>query len=170
MSGALRVWDAARDVNGSEVESSIGLTMMKRDLQNSFQFYAIGFKGAAREVSFPCLVTGGTDGNQSFIGTVKYFYEPETKSLFRQKWKFPGTEPAKDTAEKIAGKVEDMSLRYIADRAAEGAWQETWNDGTNLPRAVRIDLQVLKKGVPVTLTRTVVSELTAVTNLTGGAR
>ena len=140
----IRTWDYARKYSGVEAVAMISLESMHRDIANTFRFYSIAFRGAPRELAFSGLVDVSDDGGEySRIGTIKYYFDAGKKVVLRKAWAFPGSEPADDKAEKIFSGVSDMTLNYYAlpsgsERGA--AWQEGWNDTTNIPGAVTVEL------------------------------
>ncbi|MBA4387799.1 MAG: hypothetical protein C0404_07450 [Verrucomicrobia bacterium] len=170
LTGAVRVWDAAREFNAAEMEAAVGLTLVEKDLARSLPFFLIKFRGQAKEVSFPCIVRTGPAGSEERIGTVKYYYDATSRSLFRQQWKYPDKEPGRESAERVSTGFEDVTFSYMGDPPGGGAWQQAWAESTNIPRSVKIDILMMKKSAPVMLSRSFVSELTHVTNSTGAMR
>lgn len=171
LAGGIRVWEAAKEFNGGEVEASIGLAMMERDFANSYRFFAIGFKGSQKEMSFPHRGVDPADPVSGRIGAARYFFDPAAKSLFRQTWRFPGKEPERAVGEKVAGSIEDLTFQYTAGNSSgSDAWLAAWNDPTNMPRGIRVEALIIKKGVPAIISRILVNEVDAATNSPGGVK
>jgi len=140
----VRTWDYARKYSGVEADAALRLETVQRDIANSFRFYGIPFSGGADAVAFPCIVEMDVDDEvETLIGTIKYYYDPAKKALFRKVWAFPQGEPFDDKAEKILSGVESMVFSYFPLSAAGDAgstWQESWNNVTNIPGALILDM------------------------------
>ena len=63
--------------------------------------------------------------------------------LFRKSWIFPASEPLDGEAERVLTGVSDMSFSYFelpGKGDGIGIWKEDWNNVTNFPGAVTMDL------------------------------
>ena len=148
-SGGIRVWESARILTHVEQEMYFGVENVRRDIANTFAFHDIQFVGSEQEVSFPALFEStGEDGEQELhIGTVKYQYNGADRTLIRLVWAYPGVE---DNAEweVIATGMDSLQFRYRGgpDSGAGDEWIGTWQDPTNFPAAVNVELQLSEMG------------------------
>jgi hypothetical protein len=87
------------------------------------------------------------------IGTVKYRFSAQEKTLSRFLWRYPSTE--EDAAgEVIAADVEGLQFQYLEGVAGDvDAWRGTWVDSTNHPAAVRIDMRTTNSIQGLMMTR-----------------
>jgi len=158
LAGGIRAWDRARKFSAGEPQALLGLTMIEKDLMNSFQYSGIRFDVSRLEVSFSGLVTGESDGNgtERKIGTIRYFVgqDAKAKALFRQQWPYPEDKPSEEYAERIISGVKDMEFScYCLPDPAE---TEGDNDKvTNFPDVVEIGLVLVEDLGSVDLKRTV---------------
>jgi prepilin-type N-terminal cleavage/methylation domain-containing protein len=140
----VRTWDYARKYSGVESEAMLKLETVHRDVANSFRFHAIAFSGGASEVAFPGFVDVDVDGaGEPWIGTIKYYFDPMKKALFRKAWVYPESEPLDDKAERILAGVEALVISYYSMPVAGdngSMWQEGWNNVTNIPGALAMEL------------------------------
>lgn len=140
----VRTWDYARKYSGVEADAMIRLEAVHRDIANTFRFYAITFSGGAKEFAFPGLIDVTTyGGEESRIGTIKYYFDPEKRVIFRKTWVFPESEPLNDKAEKIITGVNDMVVNYYSlpsTNDGSGMWQEAWSNATNIPGSLALEL------------------------------
>ena len=142
LSGGIRVWERVRAFNQPSVESVLGLESLEKDLHNSFAFYAIRFEGQADRVQFPGLVEtrdGATQRRQ--IGTIKYYYDSQGKSLNRIAWAFPLAEPGSGAAEKMISSLDKAAFSYYY-RATNSEYQikDSWTEDKRLPIGVEVKL------------------------------
>jgi len=165
LSGGIRAWDAARTFGEGEAEALLGLRILEKDIANSFAFYAVPFSGQPRGLSFPALletVAGEDDpvpGKATAatrIGTVSYVFDRRRNALMRQQWTFPGPTPLGTGGESVVPDLFDAQFTYYSrpGHAGGGSWQESWNDSTNLPAAVRIAISFVGDDPPPPMDRT----------------
>lgn len=144
LSAGLRVWENARAVQDEDGPTLLALSVLERDLRNSFPFYAVPFEGSPDSVSFPVrrvvskapkdtvLPEGGR------IGRVSYRYDASRRALVRREEGFPAG-PARE--ETLLNRVSQFRLRYARiEDAPIGAWQETWMVASNSPPRVLVGL------------------------------
>jgi prepilin-type N-terminal cleavage/methylation domain-containing protein len=155
-SGGLRVWESARVLTHVEQEVYFGVENVRRDIANTFAFHDIKFAGSEREVSFPAVFeVPGEDGEPELrIGTVKYQYSGDDRTLMRLAWPYPGVEDSADR-EIIAEGVESVRFRYRGgpDSASGSEWIGTWQHPTNFPAAVNIELKLSEMGPALAIDR-----------------
>lgn len=171
LAGGIRAWDAARDFSAVETDALIDLQIMQRDIANTFRFHGIGFLGSKTTVSFPALVYpedheysyGGREeahGDVRRIGTVRYLYSKDKQSLFRKAWTYPGSEKdAEEPGEDVIGNLKGVSFEYYRlapEPGQPGTWVGSWDDDTNFPARIRIQLMFGQDARPAGITRTVV--------------
>ena len=142
--GGVRTWDYARKFGGVEADALLKLETVQRDAANTFYFYAIAFNGDSAGMTFPALVDVTTDGSGELRpGAIKYYFDPDKKALYRKAWQFPVTEPSDDKAERILTGLSGFDIQYYSlpssgDSSSE--WQKGWNNFTNFPGAVMMNL------------------------------
>ena len=171
--GGIRVWDRTQTFAVVEANAVIGLRIMEKDLMNTFPFYGIRFDGGAAGLSFPGLVLqkpGGPDSRdkvevQERIGAVKYWFDSQKEAWFRQEVAYPQPREASPArAEELLPHLKSVDLQYYAPvrHGQGGEWQRTWNDETNFPTRVRIQLGFVQDKGTVNITRTILlsSDLT----------
>ena len=165
LSGGINVWEKARNLNKIEAEAFVGLAVIEEDLNNTFSFYDISFDGDDTHMSFPSLIVNSLDassipasffsresiGEQSDlpensrlsrrIGTVKYLFDRNTKSMLRGEWIYPEEEPLNGKFEKLVAGLNDVKLSYfVMPDGKQSSGSAQWNDKTNFPHAVSIEL------------------------------
>lgn len=171
LAAGIRVWDETQRFNKGESEATIAFQMMQKDLMNAFRFYGISFVGQRNEMSFAGLIfpgqytsdgtkAGSREDSQKRIGTVKYSFSANGGELMRSQWVYPCDESSAGRAEKVESGLSDVSLEYCSLTPGSGGgptWHDSWNEATNLPVAVRINLSLADGGDhPVQVSRTVV--------------
>jgi len=164
LAGGIRAWDAARDFNAVETDALIDLDILQRDLANTFRFHDIEFAGSKTALTFPAHVRvddpHGDAWNIMCIGGVNYLYDKEERALFRraQPYPFPEARPG-ELGEKAIGNLDAVTFEYyrLAPQAGQpGAWEPEWNDPTNFPARVRVNLVFGEDARPAAITRTIV--------------
>ena len=154
----IRVWDYARKCGGVEGDALMKLEIVQRDVANTFRFYAVPFAGTVNDMSFAGLVeTTGDVSQPARIGTVHYYFDTQRKGLFRKVWAFPGSEPTDVQPEKLLAGLSDFKISYYAPPSDRGGdvWQEGWNDETNIPGAVTVELTFEGEAPPLKMKRTI---------------
>ena len=171
LAGGISAWGAARDFNSVETDAMIDLEVMQRDIMNAFPFHDIKFAGTKAAVSFPGLLAlrdrGGAGDDEADeeglvrrIGTVRYFFENETRSLFRHQYPYP--EPSsgrKPEPVKVIGGLTGVTIEYYelpSEIGGKGSWVGSWDNVTNFPAQVRVRLMFSKDSSPELITRTFV--------------
>jgi len=142
-SGGIKVWESARVLTHVEQELYFAVESVRKDLVNTYRFHGISFSGAEREVSFPALlrVTGEEGLQEKRVGSVKYKFNPAEQTLSRYVWAFPGGEDGADR-EVVAGGISGVRFTYLDGDglADDGAVLDVWQDPTNFPAVVTMDL------------------------------
>ena len=165
LAGGIRVWDRTRTLAVTEANAVIGLRIIEKDLANTFAFYGIRFDGGPAGLSFPGLVLprpAGSDKSQDSdtgerIGMVKYWFDPQKKALFRQEKVYPCNEASPVVAEELLPHLQSLALQYYAParQGLGGAWQGSWDDETNFPSRVRVQLVFEQEEGVVNISRTI---------------
>jgi prepilin-type N-terminal cleavage/methylation domain-containing protein len=165
LAGGIRVWDRSQSFAVIESEAAIGLRILEKDLMNTFPFYGIRFNGEPTSLSFPSLILGEQERRQSDdisefgerIGTVKYWFDSQKQTLFRQTWTYPRNDTSTGNAEALLSHLGNVSLQYYASARERqgGSWQQGWDDETNFPSRVRIQLSFIRDSETMNMVRTV---------------
>lgn len=142
--GGIRAWDYVRRYGSTEIDAMIRLEAVQRDIANAFRFYGVSFSGDEGAFSFPGLVDVVGDGSGLFRpGTVKFFYDRQKGDFLRKVWVFPSREPLDDSAEKVMSGISRLAVSYYAapsEADSTGGWVGSWNNSSNMPGAVMLDL------------------------------
>ena len=160
IAGGIRVWDHARSFNTAENEAVLGLSLMERDLMNTFSLREIRFSGKETEMSFPGLVVSEDENNGLDIGTVQYVFDASAGVLYR-KIRAPGSSREGDQgdAEKVMSGLEELKIRYYSLRDegdGKRRWQEYSDGTTNFPRRVDVELRLVADGRTIETTRSII--------------
>jgi type II secretory pathway pseudopilin PulG len=156
-SGGISVWESASILTQVEREAYFSAENIRRDISGTFAFHDLGFRGTPQNIAFPGLVpVVDGDGNPRFrIGTVKYVYNSQGRSLARLTWAYPYPEDSAD-AEEVAEGVDAVQFSYLAPGAdSEDGWTPEWEAATNFPAAVRMDIRISHKGRELAVRRDV---------------
>jgi prepilin-type N-terminal cleavage/methylation domain-containing protein len=146
VAGGIRVWESARRFDTVENEAMLGLASVQKDVMNAFAFYAAPFRGGPRQMRFASLVETPAESGETEtrIATVDYSMDVGAGRLTRLARVFPEEEAVTRHGESIVENLDDARLWYAAasdNRKAPGAaWADVWEDPTNLPQRVRVDL------------------------------
>lgn len=130
LNGGIRVWDMARVFGAAEIEGSLALEQVGRDLRSAFPFSAIEFRRAGDEVTFAGLVLE-KDTRALRLGSIRYWLDRGNRALVREATVYPDGTPQ---PERLAAHVVDLRFAYPDEKRASGG------AGTNLPRRVDVDL------------------------------
>jgi prepilin-type N-terminal cleavage/methylation domain-containing protein len=159
LSGGIRVWDSAQRLTSPEGEVVLGLQVLEKDLANAFDFQAIPFAGTADSLTLAMILRVSPDDGkppERRIGTVQYTFDRAKQALLRSQWVYPRSPDAAQGQETLIPGLEQFSLLYAAtDREDEAGWQDSWEDATNRPAWVRIDLRFETEGESQEVTRLV---------------
>jgi len=163
--GGIRVWDRAQTFAVIEADATIGLRILEKDVMNTFPFYGTRFAGEITGLSFPALVTAAPVDSgdnrervtETRIGSVRYWFDPRQKALFRQARAYPEDNTEAGVSEQLLSHVEEVGIRYYAParRGEGGEWRDNWTDETNFPSRVRIQLAFARGRETATITRTI---------------
>jgi len=166
-SAGLRVWESARNFSRVESDLLIGFGMLERDFRNTFKFHGIEFRGGSAEVSFPAeLVTAslteplvGTVPQGRVSGTIKYAYDPATRTLTRRTWPWGAPEPDPAKAERLIQDVQNVKFLFLENPEAGKTlvWKDLWSSGTNFPAGLQVTLWVGTGGEGRRVHRTLLS-------------
>jgi prepilin-type N-terminal cleavage/methylation domain-containing protein len=144
LAAGIRVWETVRRFDAVDAEAAFALRMMRKDLMNALPFYAVRIQGGTRDLTVPSLMAApaGTGRDEAGAGGVTYFLGDNRGGLFRSAWVTPQPQPMRRDAERIAARVEDVAFRYAAAAGSGNAvrWLDRWEDPTNLPARVRVEL------------------------------
>ncbi len=157
IAAGIRVLGAARTVNTMESVAALGFEVVGKDLANTFPFYTIAFEGNDREVSFPGIVetASGRERGES-LGHVLYTFDKHKGALLRTTWAFPGEEPSDRMPVTVADDLHEVKWSYAEADGGDLAWETTWDDTTNHPDVVRIELIFREGGRMKPFARTIV--------------
>jgi prepilin-type N-terminal cleavage/methylation domain-containing protein len=156
IAAGIRVLTAARTVNTMESVVALGFEVIEKDLANTFPFYAIGFEGNDRDVSFPGIVEmmdGGERGQS--LGRVSYVFDQPGGTLLRAAWAFPGEDAADRMPVTVVEDLADVKWLYAEADGGSVAWQTSWSDVTNHPAAVKVELIFRDRAAMKSFARTV---------------
>ena len=157
IAGGIRVWDRARTFHVAESEALLGLERFSSDVMNTFHFYAIPFEGATAELSLPALVVAseGGVGEAGRVGTVRYYFDRGRGGLYRLSAVFPLSPPQRSAgAEEVVSGLSDLRLTYLDRR--NGGWEDAWQNRTNRPSGVRVEMRFVDGDRSRDVTRTLV--------------
>lgn len=160
LAGGIRVWDTARTFHAVESDALMGVTLLEKEARNAFRFYGIPFRGGSGEVSFPGLVREvSEDGTASERpGTIRYTFDGGSGRLLRRAWAYPRTGSGAK-AEVVASRLSLLSIQYCppsSARETDEGWQPSWDDATNFPSALVIDLTLGREKETTRIRRTVI--------------
>gem|GEM_PF-2571703 len=145
LSAGIRAWEAAESCGAIEGELAVALDVLERDVANAVKFYDTPFQGSERAMAIPStgvFSAGGGELQPSRPGTVKYWFDPQKRLLYRRAWRYPLSEPEGDQdAEALFAGASDVSFSYCGT-APGGQWFGQWIDPTNLPAAVRVTIRL----------------------------
>ena len=163
LSGGVRVWDTVRTHGQAEAQLSIALRILERDLANATPFCDVGMRGSASELSFVGLLrenvgpTASGGGREEVataevayvLALVQYRYDPSRAALLRIRQPYrAGSAAAVDSrAETLLTGVQGLAFRYEqVDPDGKRSTQSEWNNLTNFPAMVHVDLATKSEG------------------------
>jgi type II secretory pathway component PulJ len=139
-----RLWERVAAVSRS-LEIAIFLDRWGEDLRKSMPISGIGAKGISSRFSFPTIVYTRADahGRHAFdewvhqIGAVQYYYEPETKTIYRRQANYSQALKGQwgPPAPQVQG-IEEMEVRYYTHQIGQARYQSQL-DG-HWPTGVRV--------------------------------
>lgn len=156
-----------RPVPGEDL--NIFFEKLSQDLQNSFHYKDIRFRGEAEKVIFAATVQTRSElGADEGIGEVTYAYDPGKLVILREQKNM--SEIYREKEEKKEGKrfegtlilerILSMSFQYygLDPVEKEYLWQKEWEEmdqKIGLPFAVRVEIDFEEEGEKRHLTRTI---------------
>jgi prepilin-type N-terminal cleavage/methylation domain-containing protein len=176
LGAGIRVWETARRCNELESQSLLALAILEKDLMNSLAFHEIPFKAGGSQLSFAGTITesarggriGGGVGDEPVerLATIRYSLDATERKLVRKQWLFPGSEFDTRDTEAVLSNVRAARFRFLSlpagsepgkgGRRGDGQWCDEWNNATNLPSAVRVELSMGDDRQPLEIVRTLV--------------
>ncbi len=84
------------------------------------------------------------------IGTVKYLYDAEQETLSRREWSYPNSE--EETQSEVVAKG-IKSCRFAYKGEGEEEWGGVWDQPTNFPAQVSMELLVSEGGMKIAVER-----------------
>ena len=160
LAAGIRAWQMARTFGTVEAQALVGARILKRDVMNTFAFYAIPFKGSRREMTFPAIVdtTPESENPSPRLGSVSYRYNRYERVLERQVTALASeiTAPSQDP-ERLVRDVEDLVIRYGEVGKNGLSWEASWDNTTNHPEVVEIELTVKTDTGPLVIRETIVA-------------
>jgi prepilin-type N-terminal cleavage/methylation domain-containing protein len=160
LAAGIRAWQMARTFGTVEAQALVGVRIIKRDVMNTFAFYAIPFKGSRREMTFPAIVdtTPESESPAPRLGSVSYRYNRYERILERQVAPLVSdiTVASQDT-ERLVRDVEDLVIRYGEGGKNGLSWEASWDNATNHPEVVEIELTVKTDTGPLVIRETIVA-------------
>lgn len=143
LAGGIRAWEAAYRFDIGESDTYLGLRMLRRDLMNSVPFHDIPFAGDSQSITIPSLssVSAGGDRERMTIGAIRYTFDHGHRALVRQEWAFPGKAPVGTAGgEQIIRNLRGLEFRFRGAEGVDAEWSGSWEEATNLPAVVEINL------------------------------
>ena len=146
ISAGVRVLASARAFNTGGADASLALDLIEKDLMNTYVFYAVPFVGEPQAARFPTLVpprgADGRPGEGDAVGTVSYAFDRTSGTLRRSRWQFPpAAAPTEVREEAIVSDLRSVDWSYAgASSGPEASWKRQWDNPTNLPVRVRVEL------------------------------
>jgi len=148
LAGGIRVWEEARRYETVDVRAMIAMRLVQKDIMSTVPFYAVRFEGRERAMRFPRLMRvlvedGQGVAEETRLGTVSYDFSGEDRALKRRSWPYPQLEPPPHRSESVAERLRDMRIWYhaaVGGESVAGQWTDRWEDPTNMPQRVRVDL------------------------------
>lgn len=160
LAAGIRAWQMARTFGTAEGEALVGARIIKRDVMNTFAFYSIPFKGSRRDMTFPAIVdvTPESENPVPRLGSISYRYNRYERVLERQVTPFvsDGTMASQDR-ERLVRDVEDLVIRYGEIGKNGLSWEASWENTTNHPEVVEIELTVKTDTGPLVIRETIVA-------------
>lgn len=153
-----RVWQRA--VETGDEEAVVTLELMQKDLRNTVPFRLIPFQGSQTRVEIPALVVAPVGGNgREQLGSIRYEFGAASHALDRVVRWFPSPEQEQEKRETLMDAVE--SLRFVYGETGEGsggglAWGNDWIGRTNIPAAVKVEMQFKTGGERIDRERTII--------------
>ena len=160
--GGIRVWEMAQHTGGIEADTAFALEQFENDLRNTPPFYALPFSGDQSEMTALRLVALPENATEEARPFLWYRYRYEAGQLIRYSAYWP-TRQMDDPAEEVLLEgLAELSFSYYAvpeDDQLFSAPLSNWNDSTNLPLVVEMQL-AFERGN--TITRKVILPLAGV--------
>ncbi len=157
----IRVMERVNHVMQEE-DINVFFEKLSRDIQNSFRYASIPFKGNGEKLSFPSsIATEPVLGSSRGIGRVSYYYNSSQGRIERLQENvsqmFQGEKEVVEPTTALSN-ISSVRFQYFAYDKKEEAytWKEEWGDADNrIPLAVKAELVFHDEGIEKTLTRTI---------------
>ena len=156
LAGGIRVWDVARRFNRHEADAFFGFRLMRKDISGALQFESAPFRGEREACSFTGVTfvspQGGSDGAVPRLARIRYYLDRDRRNWCRAVSAFEWEDEPPESVEVLVSGVGDVSLQYGASPASSrhrsrqqttpDGWSDAWEDPTNLPAVVEVELWV----------------------------
>ena len=158
LAAGLRVLDGTREFGATEAKAQAGLILLGRDLMNTFPFRGAVFKGSADQVSMAGMVLPASgESGKAEVREVSYRFDPRHRTIRRSVRGGVHTPLDADPSdEAIIEHAREFTVLYRSARISRGGeppWQEQWNNASNLPEQVKVELLVETRHGPVPYVR-----------------
>ena len=160
LAAGIRAWQVAKTFGAAEAQAMVGTRILKRDVRSTFTFYAIPFKGSRQAMSFPAIIdVRPQDENPApRLGSVSYRYNRYNRTLERQAAAFASevVPPVKER-ESLIREVDDLVIRYGEIGEGGLTWESEWDNTTNHPEVVEVELTIATDAEPLLIRETIVA-------------
>lgn len=156
-SGGVRVWERARSWDEAFVQAMVGLEQMERDIRNAAASRFDRFEGDESHIVIPSVVkVAGKAGFEEWPGVIRY--EPGAAKGTMECRAIPRETKGEASVSVVMSSVENVRFGFCSPggSANAGIWMSSWAGRSNLPAAVRINVQMDTGSQPRTLERIVV--------------
>lgn len=128
----LKIYERLSHQGKKQVESSIFIEKMERDLRNTFEFSGIDFYGEAQRVDFAAKVrVAEQEGVRDSLAKISYYFDSAAHNLTRQEYFYPrlliGEAAEAGRYEQLAGiESVEYSYYYYDPETETFNWKDTW--------------------------------------------
>ena len=155
LSQGIRLWRRAVEEK-PELKMDLFYDRIQSDLRNAFSYESGHFGGGETGLEFLTLCPipwedGKTSGGTAVPARVRYFFNPETASIYREQIRYekvlhPKSNAAVQAPRPVMDNIRGFNLEYY-ERDKENAyhWRREWSKGC-LPRAVKILIEYGQTG------------------------
>lgn len=143
LAAGIRALNTAQYFQSAECMALTGLEKMEKEINSAVFSSEVRFDGRHDRLTFRL-----PSCNDNYAMTARYFFDSANKSIFRNEWRMPLADYPDKAGELIAEGVISCIFSYGKCSGGTGneiIWFNEWNNETNVPDAVRIDLQVEQK-------------------------
>lgn len=149
-------------VSSPEEDIQIFFEKFSRDLQNTFHYTGINFRGEGETIRFPTVMITRTElGGDSGIGRATYSYDASEDAIVRLTENMSDLFQEKsDEPVPVLRKVRSLKFQYYEFDLAQKTfqWLDEWNDEDTKKTdllAVKLEMELEDEGQTRTITKTV---------------